>query len=35
MPGATAIAIAGLNDKDFADGPDQEWLQTVPRPPLR
>jgi hypothetical protein len=34
-PGATGIAIAGLREEDFSDGPDQEWLQTVPRPPLR
>ena len=34
-PGATGIAIAGLREEDFSDGPDQEWLQTVPRPPLK
>jgi len=34
-PGATGIAIAGLREEDFSDDSDHEWLQTVPRPPLK
>ena len=34
-PGATAIAVQGLNQGDFADEEERNWLETVPRPPLR
>jgi hypothetical protein len=35
LPGATGFPVEGLNESDFASGADSEWLNTVPRPPLR
>ena len=35
LPGASSLPVEGLNEDDFRSGPDQEWLNAVPRPPLR
>lgn len=33
--GASPVHVDGLDERDFADGEEREWLDANPRPPLR